>query len=74
MKNQRLRILEWMRKRPITAMAAFDSLGIVNLSGRIAELRQDGYKIENVWTEANNRLGEPVRFVRYKLIKEPARP
>lgn len=71
MKAQREKILDWMRKRPITALAGFDSLGIVNLSGRIAELRQAGYQIENEWAEANNRFGEPTRFVRYHLIQEP---
>lgn len=72
MRNQRHQIITWMRKRPITAMAAFDSLGIVNLSGRIAELRQDGYQIENIWTEAPNRHGQMTRFVRYRLVKEAA--
>lgn len=61
-----------MRKRPITAMAGFDSLGIVNLSGRIAELRQRGYEIENVWKTANNRHGQQTRFVQYILVSEPS--
>jgi hypothetical protein len=52
-------------------MSAFDSLGIINLSGRIAELRNDGYKIENHWAEAPNRHGETTRFVRYVLVEEP---
>ncbi len=65
-------ILDWMRKRPITAMAGFDSLGIVNLSGRISELRQRGYEIKNVWRTANNRQGKQTRFVQYVLVKEPA--
>lgn len=72
MVNQRKRILEWMRKRPITALGAFDNMGIVNLSGRIAELRQSGYHIENEWAEAPNRFGEQTRFVRYRLVSEPA--
>lgn len=69
--NQYTTILDWMRKRPITAMAGFDSLGIVNLSGRISELRQRGYEIKNVWRTANNRQGKPTRFVQYVLVKEP---
>ncbi len=69
--NQYTTILDWMRKRPITAMAGFDSLGIVNLSGRISELRQRGYEIENVWRTANNRQGKQTRFVQYVLVKEP---
>lgn len=72
MRSQRHKIIEWMRKRPITAMGAFDNLGIVNLSGRISELRQAGYHIENEWAEADNRHGERVRFVRYRLVSEPA--
>ena len=71
MKSQRQIILEHLRKRPITAMGAFDSLGVVNLSGRIAELRQAGYTIDNDWTEARNRWGDKTRFVRYRLVKEP---
>ena len=73
MKSQRQIILEHLRKRPVTAMYAFDSLGVVNLSGRIAELRQEGYDIENDWAEAPNRFGVQTRFVRYRLIKEPCR-
>ena len=69
--TQRDNILNWMRKRPITAMGAFDSLGIVNLSGRLAELRQMGYDIRNDWKEANNRHGQPTRFVQYVLVAEP---
>lgn len=73
MTNQKLRILEWMRKhRHITAMGAFDNLGIVNLSGRIAELRQSGYQIHNHWVDGVNRHGEETRFVQYRLVGEPA--
>ena len=68
MKSQKIMILDQLRKRPITAMYAFDSLGIINLSGRIAELRQDGYHIENEWAETTNRYGEVMRLVRYVLI------
>lgn len=70
MKSQSLIVLEQLRKRPITAMGAFDSLGIINLSGRIAELRQQGHEIKNEWVEAPNRYGDMRRFVRYHLIHE----
>lgn len=71
MKSQRDQIIEWLRRRPLTAMGAFDNLGIVNLSGRIAELRQEGYVIENETRQAPNRFGQPTRFVRYHLRAEP---
>ena len=51
-------------------MGCFDSLGIVNLSGRIAELRQAGHRIENQWADGRNRQGDKVRFVRYVLVEE----
>lgn len=69
--TQRENILNWMRRRPITAMGAFDSLGCVNLSGRIAELRQMGYDIRNDWKKAPNRHGQMTRFVQYVLVSEP---
>lgn len=69
--SQQDQIISWMRKRPLTAMGAFDSLDIVNLSGRISELRQQGYVIQNDWQQAPNRFGKPTRFVRYWLLAEP---
>ena len=70
-KNQRLIVLEHLRKRPMTAMYGFDSLRIINLSARIAELRQMGYEIESDWREAPGLYGKPMRFVSYRLVKEP---
>lgn len=70
-RSQKQIILNHLSKKPITAFYAFESLGITNLSGRIAELRQDGYHIRNEWAEAPNRFGEQTRFVRYHLVNEP---
>jgi hypothetical protein len=57
--------------RGITTWEAIKEYGITRLSAKIFDLRKMGYDIENEWVYARNRYGEPVRYVRYRLIKEP---
>lgn len=75
MNSQKYIVLEHLRKKkPVTAFYGYESLGVVNLSGRISELRQEGYEIESVWQEAPNRFGDVRKFVRYVLKSEPSLP
>ncbi len=68
MDTQNRQVLQFMREhRGITSMEAFDRFGITRLSGRIFELRREGYDIETVNEESKNRYGRPVRYARYIL-------
>lgn len=51
----------------VTHSEALECFGISNLSGRIAELRQAGHNIGDVWEHGENRYGKTVRWKRYAL-------
>lgn len=51
----------------ITHVEAQEQFGITNLSGRVAELRQAGYDIGDVWERGENRYGKTVKWKRYAL-------
>ena len=52
----------------ITSAEAFKLYGITRLSGRIYELRRDGYKVVGYKQAGINRDGEKVFFDRYMLM------
>ena len=58
-------------KESITSAEAFTLHGVTRLSGRIYELRRDGYKIRNERQEKLNRYGKKVSFDRYILEVSP---
>ena len=65
------RILDYLKKNGgITSMEAFEKFGATRLSAIIYTLRNDGYVIENVEKNSQNRFGDKVRFVEYKYIGE----
>lgn len=67
--NQQKRILEYMKAHGgITAAEAFRDLGVMRLSARIKEMRQDGVDIIAQRMEGRNRYGETVHYVRYKAV------
>jgi len=68
---QKDRILKYMQthKRGITPQIAIEKFGCLRLSGRIWELRQDGYKIVTNIIEVPNRYGETCRVAQYKLTE-----
>lgn len=51
----------------ITSLDAIMELGIIDLAGRIRDLRHRGYPIVSTPETGKNRWGEKVRFVRYTL-------
>ena len=51
----------------ITSMDAFSLYGITRLSGRIWDLRHNGYNIVSVRKEKLNRFGEMTSFCEYRL-------
>ena len=67
--NQQKRILEYMKAHGgITAAEAFQHLGVMRLSARIKEMRQDGVDIITQRMEGRNRYGETVHFTKYKVM------
>ncbi len=64
--TQNKKIVQYMRDNGgITSFEAFAKLHITRLSGRIHELRNNGYKIGMVWEEQNG-----ARFGRYFLEQQ----
>lgn len=53
----------------ITSMEAFELYGITRLSGRIFDLRQDGYNIVSMIRDVVNRFGEKCRVAEYRLCQ-----
>lgn len=51
----------------ITTMEAFNEYGITRLSGRIYDLKADGYKISSTITSGTNRYGDTTHFTTYRL-------
>lgn len=68
--SQHKRILSHLKRgRKLTRAQAMDTLGIANVTARISELRQDGYKIEDTWEVARNRFGDACKFKVYYMPK-----
>lgn len=55
----------------ITALEALRDLGVMNLKGRIFEMRSDGYAIKTTWETVKNRWGEDSKIARYVLEVKP---
>ena len=75
MKNKRptqcQRVLKYMESHVgITQKQADDMLGVSRLSGRVFELKEQGYAITYVWKKVKNRYGEECRVKEYRLVKE----
>lgn len=61
-------VLEYLKEhKGITTLDAFREFGITRLSGRIFNLREQGYKIKSVDLIGKNRYGKSVRYTRYEL-------
>lgn len=70
MKNQRQRILEWLKKnRAITTKGAIENLGVLRASERIRELIAEGHDIARERVIVHNKYGEPCKVARYRLVK-----
>lgn len=62
------RIVEYIKKYgSITPMQAFYNLGVTKLATRISEMTKEGIEFERKMISANNRFGEPVRYMMYFL-------
>ena len=69
--TQRQRIVEYMRKNgSIDRLDSCTKLFIFELSSRIGELEDRGWRFEKTWKTVKNTFGESKSFVVYKIIKE----
>lgn len=69
--TQRKQILEHLKKHgKITSMEAIELFGCTRLSGRIHDLRAEGYTILTEMTEGKTRSGHPCRYATYYLDRE----
>ena len=70
MKSQKQRIIKHLKSHTgLTSLTAFERYGITRLSGRIFDLRQDGYNITSIPKEVKNRYGETCHVTEYRLVK-----
>ena len=66
--SQREMILKHLKRYgKITDVQAFNNFGIRRLSGRIYDLRADGYQIRTEMTTKPNRFGQKTTFATYVL-------
>lgn len=66
MKSQKVRVYDYMRRNgSISQMEAFHALNIVNLPGRIYDLKQDGVKIDKFHVHYKNKEGEYRDYDKY---------
>lgn len=69
-KSQKEQILKHLQnhKNGITSMTAFERYGVTRLSGRIFELRKEGYSIVTDEIVTKNKFGHRVTYARYRLV------
>lgn len=69
--TQHEQILIYIRMHgSITPMDAFTDLGITKLATRISEMKREGVEFEQDFESRENRFGERVHYMRYRLKKE----
>ena len=70
-KSQNERILKYLQthRRGITPLTALEKFGCMRLSGRIHDLREQGYMISTNLVEVENRYGEISRVAQYRLLE-----
>lgn len=68
--TQKERIIRHLNdKGSITALEAMKEYGIMRLTSRVCELKNEGYRIRSEFISSKNRYNEPVSFSKYSLIK-----
>ena len=69
-KKQTEMILNYLQKhRGITQAQAIEKFGCYRLSGRIYDLREEGYPIITERKAVKNRFGETRHVAEYRLVK-----
>lgn len=68
--KQNERVMERLRKGPLTQLQAYDELGITRLGARVYELRNAGNFITSEMVTVRNRHGEECRVAEYQLRQQ----
>jgi hypothetical protein len=67
--TQKERIIRHLKdKESITSLEAMKEYGIMRLTSRICELKDQGYNIRSEFVSSKNRYNESVSFSKYSLI------
>jgi len=67
--TQKERIIRHLKdKGSITSLEAMREYGIMRLTSRVCELKDQGYKIRSEFVSSRNRYNESVSFSKYSLI------
>lgn len=67
------KVLDWMERHgSIDPAQAFLELGVYRLSGRIKDLRNEGYDIKSETVRYKTKDGEKKHFARYSLNNKEA--
>jgi len=70
-KSQNELVLDYMKAfGSITSLQAFNDLGVTRLSGRIYDLREQGYHIRAEMKTVPRRNGEMASVKEYSLVKK----
>lgn len=71
--TQQTRLLDLLRKGPVTAMTSWNYAGIYRPAYLVHRMRKRGYKIDTQMTDYTTTRGQKVKFAKYVLRKEPRR-
>ena len=67
--TQKERIIRHLKDKGfITSLEAMKEYGIMRLTSRVCELKDQGYKIRSEFVSSKNRYDESVSFSKYSLI------
>ena len=69
--TQKQRIIRHLKdKKSITALQAMKEYGIMRLTSRICELKDEGYNIKSEFVSSKNRYNESVSYSKYTLANK----
>ena len=68
--EQRARLLDALRRGPVTTFYARSELDVLHPGGRIMELRHAGHNIIMLWSTETSDYGRPHRVGKYVLMQE----
>lgn len=69
--TQKQRIIRHLKdKGSITSLQAMKEYGIMRLTSRICELKDEGYNIKSEFVSSKNRYNESVSYSKYKLANK----
>ena len=69
--TQKDRVVRHLKdKGSITSLEAMKEYGIMRLTSRVCELKNEGFLIRSEFVSSKNRYNEPVSFSKYSLMNK----